>query len=37
MLNILNIETLCNVARQTFFKFPEDDTEKSKHVGVNIT
>jgi hypothetical protein len=27
---------LCNLARHKFVKLPEDDTEMSKHVGVNI-
>ena len=35
-LNSFNSENWCNIAKYKFLKLPEDDTEVSKHVGVNI-
>ena len=35
-INSHDFKNLCNLARQTFFKLPEDDIEMSKYVAVNI-
>jgi len=35
-LYIVYIENLCDLAKYKFLKLREDDTEVSKHVGVNI-
>ena len=34
--NSLTFKNVCNLARRKFMELPENDTEMSKHVGVNI-
>jgi hypothetical protein len=36
MLTAVSSKNLSNLARHKFLKLPEDGTEMSKHVGVNI-
>jgi hypothetical protein len=34
--NKLNFKDFCNLARHNFLKLPDDYTEMSKHVEVNL-